>query len=643
MKKNLFYIIALAGLCLLLCPRQAQAQYAYGVSAVGYDSQTRQIFGYSETYLDYYAAYYYDPAVQGFLFWQYENEIPLDQGYDEGYSDPYYGILIPAVVPTYSSLYRPKTTYEEYSNHFVRSYYYYSSCYGFTSGCFADPYGFSYFSGGGGYGNFGFPGFFYDPYYRVSGGRYYLGRTYVTITTPDESSCGNSSTFYDASENASIPCPTPTPTPTPTNVSVVWRSPSNPPAVPISGPLPAPPGSLPFVNSMVLTATGSPSGGTFSWTTSSNKVRLSNITSDGTNSSVTVTSVSKSDSAMDVQIELAYTYDGRTARPNPPIKLTVQEARSMGVVSVDSNGPTTDCRATRTGRGTRGWKKVITWQVQDQFGAPINFRLPLYDTLVNNANNCIVPRAGEGTLPGRGTGFDGRWVHDYRLCSTACLNGRNCSVTGVQHYYVNGYLIDKNYTMRCDGISVAGDGSSPPGSPPAGQMAIADFVDTMWVGSLQYQPSDADLQTWTNTLTNAQAQGQAQMLTQARAFERSLFQSAEYASLSRSDEDFVADLYWAYLMREPDEAGYNYWLSVLQNDNAQGFNGREHLLQAFESCQEFQDVLNSLVASTPPSSCDPIQEQSCYDNGGNWNSSTCSCTYPPDPCINKPWLCDATY
>jgi hypothetical protein len=31
--------------------------------------------------------------------------------------------------------------------------------------------------------------------------------------------------------------------------------------------------------------------------------------------------------------------------------------------------------------------------------------------------------------------------------------------------------------------------------------------------------------------------------------------------------------------------------------------------------------------------CDPAQEQICNDNGGIWNSTTCSCRYiPPDPC-----------
>lgn len=34
----------------------------------------------------------------------------------------------------------------------------------------------------------------------------------------------------------------------------------------------------------------------------------------------------------------------------------------------------------------------------------------------------------------------------------------------------------------------------------------------------------------------------------------------------------------------------------------------------------------------PPPSCDPVDEQACYNMGGSWDPSTCSCNYNPDPC-----------
>src|SRR5437660_7732771 len=106
-----------------------------------------------------------------------------------------------------------------------------------------------------------------------------------------------------------------------------------------------PRGSLPYVNTMVLTATGSPPGGTFSWTTSSDKVQLINPTQSGTTSTVTVKSVKESDAPQDVQIDLAYT-KGITVRPDHPIRVTVQRPTSMGLVPPLLAGRpwiTTDC------------------------------------------------------------------------------------------------------------------------------------------------------------------------------------------------------------------------------------------------------------------------------------------------------------
>lgn len=45
-------------------------------------------------------------------------------------------------------------------------------------------------------------------------------------------------------------------------------------------------------------------------------------------------------------------------------------------------------------------------------------------------------------------------------------------------------------------------------------------------------------------------------------------------------------------------------------------------------------------ALNPPPPCDPVQEQNCYDSGGDWNPTTCHCHVPIDPCTRKPWLCE---
>jgi len=98
-------------------------------------------------------------------------------------------------------------------------------------------------------------------------------------------------------------------------------------------------------------------------------------------------------------------------------------------------------------------------------------------------------------------------------------------------------------------------------------------------------------------------------------------------------------LYNGYLGRAPDQSGWSFWVSVYRNDPAQGVNGHEHLLQAFEQSTEFIDLVYSLEVAPPPVVCDPVEEQACWNGGGLWDSSTCFCEYPSpyDPCY--PYYC----
>jgi len=162
----------------------------------------------------------------------------------------------------------------------------------------------------------------------------------------------------------------------------------------------------------------------------------------------------------------------------------------------------------------------------------------------------------------------------------------------------------------------------------------ASLVPENWWGAVNHAPTDDDWAYWTGRISGAQAQGQSQTVAEVKAFNRSLFYSDEYVARSRSDEDFVADLYVTYLQREHDQGGFNFWLGVLRNDNASGVNGREHLLRAFEESGEFAEVvasLDAMAAPEEPTLCDTAQEQSCYNQGGTWDSTNCSCTVIPEP------------
>ena len=87
------------------------------------------------------------------------------------------------------------------------------------------------------------------------------------------------------------------------------------------------------------------------------------------------------------------------------------------------------------------------------------------------------------------------------------------------------------------------------------------------------------------------------------------------------------------VITDPDKA------SGLQDDITERFAN---------SLSQLRAAINPQPTPTPtptptPSSCDPSIEQNCYDNGGDWDPSSCRCTMPYDPCMRKPWLCDQTY
>jgi hypothetical protein len=175
MRRPIVATVFLASVLILLSSPRAFSQSAYGLSGVGFDSNTREIFGLSATWLDYQLAWYYDPEVLGELYWQYNNETPLDSGYGIGVSMPQYGILMPAEVNLYSTSYLPLTRYTTFGTHFVRSYYSYDSCsggFGLFAPCYVDPFGLSGFVGGFVGPSFGWPGFPFNPFFFVAGRRF---------------------------------------------------------------------------------------------------------------------------------------------------------------------------------------------------------------------------------------------------------------------------------------------------------------------------------------------------------------------------------------------------------------------------------------------------------------------------------------
>lgn len=106
-----------------------------------------------------------------------------------------------------------------------------------------------------------------------------------------------------------------------------------------------------------------------------------------------------------------------------------------------------------------------------------------------------------------------------------------------------------------------------------------EFIRKFFEGALVRPPRADELSYWMNAF--AQAQAQWNLLATAQNLGYTLFQSPEYAARGRSNRDFVYDCFKAWLQREPDQGGWDFWTG--QADQL----GQAAVLSAFASSIEF--------------------------------------------------------
>jgi RHS repeat-associated protein len=64
-----------------------------------------------------------------------------------------------------------------------------------------------------------------------------------------------------------------------------------------------------------------------------------------------------------------------------------------------------------------------------------------------------------------------------------------------------------------------------------------------------------------------------------------------------SNAQFVTDLYKGFLQRDADTDGYNFWLGILNSEN-----DRNHLIRAFQVCEEFANNIAAICTTTSSTS-----------------------------------------
>ncbi|HKO99202.1 MAG TPA: DUF4214 domain-containing protein [Pyrinomonadaceae bacterium] len=115
------------------------------------------------------------------------------------------------------------------------------------------------------------------------------------------------------------------------------------------------------------------------------------------------------------------------------------------------------------------------------------------------------------------------------------------------------------------------------------------FVRIFHDKALLRQPNAEELNYWNDILRAAYQNGQGSLVLAAREFGKTVFESAEYAARNRSDHDYVYDLYKTYLMREPDQGGWDSWTAVVP------LQGREYVRRGFDESSEFLNIMATLA------------------------------------------------
>ena len=142
------------------------------------------------------------------------------------------------------------------------------------------------------------------------------------------------------------------------------------------------------------------------------------------------------------------------------------------------------------------------------------------------------------------------------------------------------FLFSAEFTTYMNGL--LGNTSSRPEVS-----AVVDF----YRGFLNRLPDSPGFNYWLGRFRAAQCQGAAAVNAEVESISGQFAGSAEYLGRNRSNRDFVADLYYAFLRRGGDLAGFNFWLGQIDS----GTRSREQLRQAFLRSDEFQGLVQQII------------------------------------------------
>lgn len=591
MKRRLLSATFLAVVALGVAASEAYGQTAYGISIVRGNPDTRIVDGYSGTWLDYYAGLYYDPEVIGDLYRTDDPETSLSHGRHVGFAD-----LVPAEVYLYTTNYVEGKTYCTYSSHWIWSYYFYQP----TSWWF-DPFRYSFL----GTGNTPWPGFPFSNYYTIPR-RHRLGTTGTCITIP-----------------ALPPPPTPTPTPTP-SPSPTPCDPSQlgcAPGLEVFMPRPAP--------LRPIGTSGFSGGGT---------TTLVKVCTNPVNVNVPATlTLRRRPQHINSGGHIGTLHGGSrpigklartsgTTGSDGCFSTTYSSSHISGYVGVDgtilglSVGEDIFVRVDGLFSLGSGPDHVLIGQTSSH---PDNH----YGTASANTGLLLIASAyrsefyPSGQIPedekvaynDMSLAFGGKFDLFNRWESTNSQHGEhregiNCdtrsnNIPTPRWARLNQIFRDNGSTRTHDET-----GTQAPhwhlrfefGTPRVVERTPHSFVEDAFDTAFRRESTQAEYENWHTRIVNAKAIGQAEFLLEAKLFQRTIFAESEYVARNRTQEEFVSDIYWSHMSREPSQQEIDDWVAYMENlpPSVPANRRRARLIEQVQLLPEFEAFVFGIVDPT---------------------------------------------
>jgi hypothetical protein len=124
--------------------------------------------------------------------------------------------------------------------------------------------------------------------------------------------------------------------------------------------------------------------------------------------------------------------------------------------------------------------------------------------------------------------------------------------------------------------------------------AETNVVMDFYRGLLNRLPDGAGYTSWVQRFRAAQCKGAAAVESEVEAISSAFMSGSEYAARSRSNAQFVADLYDAFMRRGGDLGGVQFWIGQLDT----GARTRDQVRRDFMASPEFRARVNAVLGES---------------------------------------------